>query len=137
MSLCRYEELFDYPYTLPKLDILALPNYAFEAMENWGLVVFNQERIEIDPAESPYSERCWLCSESDLPSCCMLSGSIAGIFCYLASLWAAGMVACAWRFCMQPWCTQQHVKLCCTIMFSSVESDLAGTSWWPTQLRTS
>ena len=35
VSLCRYEELFDYPYTLPKLDILALPNYAFEAMENW------------------------------------------------------------------------------------------------------
>ena len=57
--LCRYEGLFDYPYILPKLDILALPNYAFQAMENWGLLVFTQERIEIDPAGSPFSERCW------------------------------------------------------------------------------
>ena len=29
------EALFDYPYFLPKLDILALPDYTFEAMENW------------------------------------------------------------------------------------------------------
>lgn len=33
--LPSYEALFDYPYVLPKLDILALPDYLFEAMENW------------------------------------------------------------------------------------------------------
>ena len=58
VPLPRYEELFDYPYALPKLDVLALPSFAFEAMENWGLLYFTQERIEIDPAESPFSERC-------------------------------------------------------------------------------
>ena len=33
--LPNFEQLFGYPYLLPKLDILALPNYAFLAMENW------------------------------------------------------------------------------------------------------
>ena len=33
--LPKFEQLFGYPYFLPKLDILALPNYAFLAMENW------------------------------------------------------------------------------------------------------
>lgn len=50
--------MFDYPYALPKLDILAIPNFAFQAMENWGLLYFTQTRIETDPAESPLSEKC-------------------------------------------------------------------------------
>ena len=33
--LPKFEQLFGYPYFLPKLDILALPHYAFLAMENW------------------------------------------------------------------------------------------------------
>ncbi len=33
--LPNYEALFDYAYFLPKLDILALPGYLFQAMENW------------------------------------------------------------------------------------------------------
>ena len=33
--LPNYEALFGYPYFLPKLDILALPDFLFQAMENW------------------------------------------------------------------------------------------------------
>ena len=33
--LPRYEEFFGYAYFLPKLDILALPDFLFQAMENW------------------------------------------------------------------------------------------------------
>ena len=33
--LPHYETLFNYAYFLPKLDILALPNFLFQAMENW------------------------------------------------------------------------------------------------------
>ena len=27
--------MFDTPYALPKLDIVALPHFVFQAMENW------------------------------------------------------------------------------------------------------
>lgn len=33
--LPNYEAVFGYAYFLPKLDILALPDFLFQAMENW------------------------------------------------------------------------------------------------------
>lgn len=35
-----YEEFFKLPYSLPKLDLVAVPDMAVGAMENWGLVMF-------------------------------------------------------------------------------------------------
>lgn len=35
MAARRYEQMFDIPYALPKLDIVALPHFVFQAMENW------------------------------------------------------------------------------------------------------
>lgn len=34
------QEYFDIKYDLPKMDQLAVPDFAFGAMENWGLVSF-------------------------------------------------------------------------------------------------
>ncbi|XP_043466325.1 aminopeptidase Q-like [Leptopilina heterotoma] len=34
------EEYTDVKYELPKIDIIAIPNYIHGAMENWGLIVF-------------------------------------------------------------------------------------------------
>jgi aminopeptidase N len=31
LLLRRYEQMFDIPYALPKLDVMALPNFAFQA----------------------------------------------------------------------------------------------------------
>lgn len=56
--LPKYEILFDYPYFLPKLDIVAFPHYAFLAMEDWGLLYYDQDRIEIAPGTDPLSFRC-------------------------------------------------------------------------------
>lgn len=55
--LPKYEILFDYPYFLPKLDIVAMPDFVFQAMENWGLLYYDQQRIEIAPGTSPLSYR--------------------------------------------------------------------------------
>lgn len=38
------EEYIDFPYEFPKLDKVAVPDFAAGAMENWGLVVYRYVR---------------------------------------------------------------------------------------------
>jgi tricorn protease interacting factor F2/3 len=44
-SLQFCETYFDIPYPLPKLDLLAIPDFAFGAMENWGAVTFRENLL--------------------------------------------------------------------------------------------
>ncbi|KAE8615641.1 hypothetical protein XENTR_v10008572 [Xenopus tropicalis] len=50
-----YEDYFRVPYSLPKLDLLAVPKHPYAAMENWGLSVFVEQRILLDPSISSIS----------------------------------------------------------------------------------
>lgn len=47
-----YEEYFDIPYPLAKCDLVALPDFASGAMENWGLITFREQGLLYDPANS-------------------------------------------------------------------------------------
>ncbi|KAF4672967.1 hypothetical protein FOL47_011156 [Perkinsus chesapeaki] len=46
-----YETFFGMPYPLPKLDLVAIPDFACGAMENWGLVTFREVDLLCDPAK--------------------------------------------------------------------------------------
>jgi aminopeptidase N len=39
------EAYYDIPYPLPKLDLIAVPDFAFGAMENWGAITFRENLL--------------------------------------------------------------------------------------------
>ncbi|XP_068239378.1 aminopeptidase N-like [Palaemon carinicauda] len=50
--LSHFEEFFKIPFPLPKLDMIALPDFAPGAMENWGLVTFRETLMLYHPSTS-------------------------------------------------------------------------------------
>jgi tricorn protease interacting factor F2/3 len=50
--LPAYEEYFGIPYPLPKLDLIAVPELGFGAMENWGAITFRDMRLLVDAGTS-------------------------------------------------------------------------------------
>lgn len=50
--LKAYEGYFGIKYPLPKLDLLAIPDFAAGAMENWGAITFRETILLYDPATS-------------------------------------------------------------------------------------
>lgn len=43
-----YEDYFGIPYPLPALDLIAIPDFASGAMENWGAVTYRETAILVD-----------------------------------------------------------------------------------------
>jgi hypothetical protein len=48
LSIKYYEKIFGIEYKLPKMDIIAIPNFLSGAMENWGLVTFRESGLMTD-----------------------------------------------------------------------------------------
>jgi aminopeptidase N len=44
-----YNEYFGIPYPLEKCDLIALPDFASGAMENWGCITFREQCMLVDP----------------------------------------------------------------------------------------
>ncbi|KAL9230405.1 hypothetical protein vseg_005764 [Gypsophila vaccaria] len=51
-TLELYRKYFDVPYSLPKLDMIAIPDFAAGAMENYGLVTYRETALLYDEKHS-------------------------------------------------------------------------------------
>ncbi|XP_020615245.1 puromycin-sensitive aminopeptidase-like protein [Orbicella faveolata] len=59
-TLPFYKEYFNISYPLPKMDLIAIPDFAAGAMENWGLVTYRETALLVDPENSSSAAKQWV-----------------------------------------------------------------------------
>lgn len=76
-----YQDIFGIPYPLTKSDLLAIPDFAAGAMENWGCVTYREAKVLVDSAVTSESTK----------------RSIARTVCHeLAHQWFGNLVTMDW-----------------------------------------
>ena len=56
-ALRFFSQYFDIPYPGDKLDMIAIPDFAFGAMENLGCVTYRETALLVDPASASLAEK--------------------------------------------------------------------------------
>lgn len=59
-TLPFYNDYFEIPYPLPKMDLIAIPDFAAGAMENWGLVTYRETALLVDPENTSSNTKQWV-----------------------------------------------------------------------------
>ena len=70
-TLPFYAEYFGIAYPLPKLDLIAVPDLEYGAMENWGLVTYRERCLLVDPNDASASEKETVCIQYIIPTECV------------------------------------------------------------------
>ncbi|GAG00611.1 unnamed protein product, partial [marine sediment metagenome] len=79
--LSRLERYFDIPHPYAKLDLVAVPDFEFGAMENAGAVFFREALLLVDPRSASHGEQV----------------RAAEVICHeLAHMWFGNLVTMAW-----------------------------------------
>lgn len=55
-----YNEYFDIDYPLEKCDMLALPDFASGAMENWGCITYREQALLVDPENTSLAAKQYI-----------------------------------------------------------------------------
>ena len=55
-----YEDYFGIEYPLPVLDMIAIPDFAAGAMENWGAVTYRESTLLVDEQNSSSANKQWV-----------------------------------------------------------------------------
>ncbi|CAL7945633.1 unnamed protein product [Xylocopa violacea] len=55
-----FESFFGVHYPLPKQDLIAIPDFAAGAMENWGLITYRETSILYDPQQTSTNAHEWV-----------------------------------------------------------------------------
>eukprot|EP00750_Incisomonas_marina_P027114 INCI6130.1.p1 GENE.INCI6130.1~~INCI6130.1.p1 ORF type:complete len:924 (-),score=171.94 INCI6130.1:120-2891(-) len=61
-TLEYYDDFFGVPYPLPKLDMVAIPEFAAGAMENWGLVTYREVDLMLDESTAASWQKQRVCT---------------------------------------------------------------------------
>ncbi|CAH8299054.1 unnamed protein product [Schistosoma turkestanicum] len=57
-----FEDYFGIPYSLPKMDMIAVPNTSEVAMENWGLITFSEPSMLWSPIDDSLESQIFVSS---------------------------------------------------------------------------
>ncbi|MEI8174424.1 MAG: M1 family aminopeptidase, partial [bacterium] len=55
-----YEKYFDIAYPLSTLDMIAIPDFTYGAMENWGAITYRESALLVDDDHSSLSNKQWV-----------------------------------------------------------------------------
>ncbi|HUQ85469.1 MAG TPA: M1 family metallopeptidase [Candidatus Limnocylindrales bacterium] len=59
-TLSFFSDYFKIPYPLPVMDLIAIPDFAAGAMENWGAVTYRETALLVDPINTSTVNKQWV-----------------------------------------------------------------------------
>ncbi|HVF69584.1 MAG TPA: M1 family metallopeptidase, partial [Xanthomonadales bacterium] len=59
-TITFFSEYFKIPYPLPVMDLVAIPDFAAGAMENWGAITYRETALLVDPVHTATVNKQWV-----------------------------------------------------------------------------